>query len=340
MSKTSSSGAKGRNASGESPTATEMRQRALLERLEFALESGDIGIYETHREANQEYYSPGYLQQLGYRPGEWSNSVLEWSTRIHPDDYDRITDGEWLRAPVDASQYVYEYRMRHKDGSYRWILDRGKIVERDAGGRCLSAVGTHIDITLGKEVEAELLRAKEQAETANRALQSVNAELTRLATTDALTGVWNRRHFEQVVDAEIARSMRYFEPLSLLLIDIDHFKSINDRYGHQTGDEVLIEVTRLLQQNIRAMDVLARWGGEEFVLMLPHCGAAEALHLAEKLRLILMGKSFLDVGALTASFGVAELRHEETLETWLKRADEALYAAKRDGRNLVRLSTS
>ena len=127
--------------------------------------------------------------------------------------------------------------------------------------------------------------AMEAAEAANRELQLVNAQLSNLATTDTLTGAWNRRHFEQELQRELIQSQRYAEPLSLLMFDIDHFKAVNDRYGHPVGDAVLVGLTRLVQQNLRAADTLARWGGEEFVIMMPHCGASEAVGLAEKLRI-------------------------------------------------------
>ena len=125
--------------------------------------------------------------------------------------------------------------------------------------------------------------------------------------------------------------------MSLLLFDIDHFKSINDRFGHLTGDRVLIEVTQRAQQNLRMNDVLARWGGEEFVVMLPHCASGGAMHLAEKFRFLIATEPFNEVGTVTSSFGVAEYRPHESLDSWLKRADDALYQAKSEGRNTIRL---
>ena len=188
-----------------------------------------------------------------------------------------------------------------------------------------------------KANEQALRQARDGAEAANRELQLVNAQLSSLATTDTLTGAWNRRHFEQELQRELIQSQRYAEPLSLLMFDIDHFKAVNDRYGHPVGDTVLVGLTRLVQRNLRAADTLARWGGEEFVIMMPHCDADEAVGLAEKLRALLALQTFETVGQVTASFGVTQCRPEDSPQSWLKRADLALYQAKAEGRNAVRL---
>jgi diguanylate cyclase (GGDEF)-like protein len=168
-------------------------------------------------------------------------------------------------------------------------------------------------------------------------LRDLNLELNRLATTDSLTGAWNRRYFEQAADLEIARADRYGEPLALLMFDIDHFKLLNDTHGHPVGDRVLVELVQRVRPRLRTTDVLARWGGEEFVVLLPHCGREDAIKLAEKLRHLIATEPFPPAGPLTASFGVADFQAGETLDTWLKRVDDALYAAKAAGRNRVSL---
>jgi diguanylate cyclase (GGDEF)-like protein len=168
-------------------------------------------------------------------------------------------------------------------------------------------------------------------------LRDLNLELNRLATTDSLTGAWNRRYFEQAADLEIARADRYGEPLALLMFDIDHFKLLNDTHGHPVGDRVLVELVQRVRPRLRTTDVLARWGGEEFVVLLPHCGREDAVKLAEKLRHLIATEPFPPAGPLTASFGVADFQAGETLDTWLKRVDDALYAAKAAGRNWVSL---
>jgi diguanylate cyclase (GGDEF)-like protein len=198
--------------------------------------------------------------------------------------------------------------------------------------------GVTRDIRERKGYEAQLHQAREAAEIANRALLAANTELQRLATTDRLTGIWNRLHFDEAAVAEIERAARYGEPLSLLIFDIDHFKTINDTHGHLVGDQVLVELTQRVRQHLRTADVLARWGGEEFVVLLPHTRGEDAVKLAEKLRRLVAGAPFPEVGQVTSSFGVAEFRPHETTDLWLTRVDDALYAAKAGGRNRVCLA--
>lgn len=182
------------------------------------------------------------------------------------------------------------------------------------------------------------IRAEEAAAQANAALQAANARLSQLATTDPLTGLWNRRHLEEMLAAEVAKSRRYQTPLALLILDLDHFKSINDRHGHAAGDSVLKEATRLFKHELRETDLLARWGGEEFVVLVPHCSAAGAVALAEKLRLVVASHVFAEVGSVTISVGASELKSEESIDDWFRRVDGALYEAKSGGRNTVRLA--
>jgi diguanylate cyclase (GGDEF)-like protein/PAS domain S-box-containing protein len=159
--------------------------------------------------------------------------------------------------------------------------------------------------------------------------------LKQLATVDPLTGVANRRRFDEVMDAEIKRAERYRLPLTLLLFDIDLFKRINDEHGHLAGDRVLAELARLVAENVRANDHLARWGGEEFVVLGTHCDEDCMGQFAEKLRGLIAAYRFPDVGTVTCSFGVSALRPRESAASLVARADEALYQAKSLGRNRV-----
>jgi diguanylate cyclase (GGDEF)-like protein/PAS domain S-box-containing protein len=171
-------------------------------------------------------------------------------------------------------------------------------------------------------------------------LRIANAKLEKLAATDALTGAWNRLHFEQRLTEEIERAHRYGQPLSLLLLDIDHFKAINDRHGHQTGDRVLVEICRRLGHQMRETDLLARWGGEEFVAVLPHTPAAAAMALAERIRRLIPSEPLPPVGAVTVSAGVAQLQSDDDLDSLFQRVDRALYRAKERGRDRVEQARS
>lgn len=163
------------------------------------------------------------------------------------------------------------------------------------------------------------------------------AELEARVSTDALTGVWNRAHFDQIIEKELDRSLRHKQPISLILLDVDHFKGINDRFGHHAGDKVLRELAIVANLGVRSSDALFRWGGEEFAVLAMSSGHRGAGRLAESLRSQVAGHLFPAVGTVTVSMGVAEYTDSEGAEAWFKRADAMLYAAKRDGRNAVRI---
>lgn len=170
-----------------------------------------------------------------------------------------------------------------------------------------------------------------------RALMQSMAQLDQLAGTDTLTGACNRRHFHDVLPQELERAARYGHPLAVLMIDLDLFKSINDRYGHLTGDRVLQQVADSVRGDLRKVDLLTRWGGEEFVVLLPDTTAEQAMLLAERIRANLAARPVDGPGHITASIGVAQLAPNEGWEQWLARADAALYRAKKAGRNRVEL---
>lgn len=160
-------------------------------------------------------------------------------------------------------------------------------------------------------------------------------EKDHLAYTDSLTGAYNRRKFTDLLTSELQRKLRYSGRLTLIMFDIDHFKHINDEFGHAAGDAVLREMTRLVHGLIRANDVLVRWGGEEFMILLPQSGHKAAAVLAEKLRDAIEAYLFPGVPKVTVSFGVSEYMTGDTLESLCARVDNALYRAKHEGRNRV-----
>ena len=167
-------------------------------------------------------------------------------------------------------------------------------------------------------------------------LRQDNEALRRDALTDALTGLGNRRLFESAAEVELQRSRRHSWPMSVFVLDLDHFKRINDRWGHAVGDQVLIEVARCCEQALRAEDVLVRWGGEEFALLVPHCDRVSSARVAERLLASVRGLRCASIEGeeVTVSIGVAELEATDAnLVATLNRADEALYEAKRRGRN-------
>jgi diguanylate cyclase (GGDEF)-like protein len=214
-----------------------------------------------------------------------------------------------------------------------------------------ATLGATIDIPASalepKEVLARaneaLLRLTVESERENAALQAEREQLIQQASTDVLTGVANRRHFHEFLEEHFRLAARYGTPLSLFLADLDHFKALNDSYGHLVGDEVLRAVAQRMRTVLREADLLARFGGEEFVVVLPSTSLDGAVQGAERVREALMARPIEAAGheiPVTASFGVSAYRADAlmTPEWLIKEADLALYEAKRSGRNCVRTS--
>ena len=163
-------------------------------------------------------------------------------------------------------------------------------------------------------------------------------KLIDLATIDRLTGIYNRHYFDNIIIDEINRCLRYNEELSMIMFDLDHFKRVNDTWGHDIGDEVLKNTARIVETHIRKSDIFARWGGEEFVILMPNTNSGGAFILAEKIRLALAEYNHSLAGIVTASFGVAEYVASDSSTDWFKSADTALFEAKKSGRNKVVIS--
>lgn len=164
-------------------------------------------------------------------------------------------------------------------------------------------------------------------------LQTQSNKFEKQANTDSLTGICSREKFNELYNAEFNRSLRYFNHLTILFIDIDYFKNINDKYGHDIGDETLKTFTQIISENIRKYDIFARWGGEEFILMLPQTDINSAYKLSEKIRKAIQKNKFDKINSLTCSIGVSMLHKGDEAETLIKRSDIALYKAKKSGRN-------
>jgi diguanylate cyclase (GGDEF)-like protein len=180
-----------------------------------------------------------------------------------------------------------------------------------------------------------VLRERELTEERNRMME----KLQKLAVTDGLTALYNSRHFYSQLELEVDRSVRYQHPLSMLLIDIDHFKDFNDAFGHLEGDKVLVRFSQILKSCLRANDSAYRYGGEEFTVILPETGAEEARTVAQRIRAALEAEIFYPLSgppvAKTISIGVTEYSPVEPMAALIRRADEAMYLSKQKGRNRV-----
>lgn len=239
---------------------------------------------------------------------------------VHPDDL-LSTNKVMNELKEQKSITSFINRILCKDGSYKYLEWRYQSNNQYIYASARDITEKHIE-------EIKLLQLAKK-------LQEKNEELNELAITDELTGLYNRHYIDRIIENEMSRSDRYDEPLSMILLDLDFFKRVNDTWGHPIGDEVLKHTAEITKKNIRKSDIIARIGGEEFAIFLPHCTIAGALVVAEKIRRLLESTEHPSAGVVTASFGAAEKRKNESFYNWYKRVDEALYRAKEGGRNRV-----
>ncbi|MGF6203400.1 sensor domain-containing diguanylate cyclase [Pseudomonas laurylsulfatiphila] len=314
--------------------------------LHTILELVSDGIWDWNANTGFVYRTARWYEMLGYTPHSLDNNVLTWENVIHPDDYPRVMALFDDYLSQRACGYQAEYRCRMQDGSYLWIEDRGHILARNADGSVARMIGAHRSIEdkrrLFEALERRNLSLEALIEERTQELSRVNQQLQlqleenrKLAQTDTLTAIANRYRLEQVLPQACDRAQRFREPLSLIAMDIDDFKTINDHYGHALGDAALVHVVENVKRFVREGDLLARWGGDEFIMTLPNTPLAEARTLAEKIRHGLA--DLLPVGdfQVTMSFGVVQRFEEEQQTGLMARADQALYRSKIAGKNVI-----
>jgi diguanylate cyclase (GGDEF)-like protein/PAS domain S-box-containing protein len=417
------------------------------EQLRFVLQGSGLGFWDWDIVTNKVHRNARWAEMLGYSYEELQDTTKQWTDFIYPDDREKAWRS--INDVLEGKSLAHkgEYRMIHKDGSIRWILDQANVIQRNADGKPTRMSGTHADITDRKQLEVvtsesslllkrildnlfayvALLDTNGVVQEVNKApleragcrredvigqyfydapwwnyddevrtqlISAINAakqgessrydvvvkmgddlvpidfmiapvressgqiigllptavditqrkhleeELNRQAHLDYLTGLPNRRSFMERGAVELSRSHRYANTMSMLMLDIDLFKQINDVYGHQAGDEVLKKLAMIFQGVLRDVDILGRIGGEEFGVVLPETEIADAVKIAERLReLISTTEVSLPMGLkihFTASIGIAALVDKNSnFNMLLNESDKALYRAKQAGRNKV-----
>ncbi len=289
--------------------------------LKNVINGAELGYWDHNIKTDQHTVNDRWLEMLGLNRSDIVNDYSDWLSRIHPDDRENL-DAIIEKALNHKKPYSADFRMQHKDGYWVWIQGSGSVIEYDKQTlEPLRLCGTHQDITYRKNIEVEL---------------------EYQAKHDYLTRLNNRIELEKYFKEELLRSERYQHHLSIFMIDIDHFKHINDRYGHLTGDTVLKLFAELLLKSIRTSDYVARYGGEEFVVILPETPGSEALELAERLRLKISTQNIeLEKGLIniSISLGIASYpEHGSNYEKLLEVADIAMYQAKNKGRNRIEMA--
>jgi diguanylate cyclase (GGDEF)-like protein/PAS domain S-box-containing protein len=258
-----------------------------------------------------------------------------WMEAVHPDDRG-VCQQKWKESLRTGEPFEIEYRLHDASQGFRWYLDRA-VPLRDASGTIVKWFGTCTDIDDQMHTQ-ELLQEQIKQHTA--ALFEANERLQHESIHDPLTGLYNRRFLEDTMEREARRAVRAVHGLSVIMFDLDHFKQFNDTYGHDAGDAVLRETASLLARSVRAEDIVCRYGGEEFVIILPMADFKTACVRAQRIRdrvreLNVLHQGF-PVGRITISGGVAALPGHGVLpKELLKAADAALYRAKREGRDRI-----
>ncbi|HPE65505.1 MAG TPA: diguanylate cyclase, partial [Synergistales bacterium] len=238
------------------------------------------GLWDWNLLTGKVYFDPRYYTMAGYEPNEFPSSFDEWAKRLHPDDHPLCNRALQSYFSGKTPVFDMEFRFRRKDGSWMWIRGRGRRVESDANGNAVRMVGTHIDIT---------------------ELKQQQQEIQYLSFHDHLTGLYNRRFFdEELARLDTPRNM----PLTLFLMDVNGLKLTNDAFGHQAGDRLLRTVADVLRRTCREDEIIARIGGDEFILLLPQTGEEDAASLGIRLREAFENVR-METGTLSVAFGWA-----------------------------------
>jgi diguanylate cyclase (GGDEF)-like protein/PAS domain S-box-containing protein len=271
------------------------------------------------------YIGPQIEKLLGWTPESWVG-VEDWVARMHPEDRDTVFNF-CVSQSLAGIDHEADYRAMTNGGDYVWIRDVVHVVRKD--GEVEALIGFMFDISERKKTEEQVMRLQK--------------ELEELSFKDGLTGVANRRMFDSIMEVEWANARRHQQPLSLIVIDIDHFKQYNDFYGHIQGDDCLRRVAQALgSAGTRARDFFARYGGEEFVLVLPETDVDAAKKIAERCRSLIFKQQIPHENSstsriVTVSLGVGTIvpSHDAEPIMFIEAVDRLLYKAKQNGRNCV-----
>jgi diguanylate cyclase (GGDEF)-like protein/PAS domain S-box-containing protein len=302
-----------------------------------ALESASEGIVITDATGKIEWANPAFTTLTGYELEE----VMGVNPRILKSGMmDRAFYQVLWSTILDGQKWSGELWNLNKDGNlYGEEMHIAPVRAMD--GRISNFVAVKHDITERKQAEAQAERAKQGLVSLNKELREANEHILKISQTDALTGLANRRTIDERMRNEMARADRLGCGFSVILGDMDHFKSINDEFGHLVGDRVLVAAAGVLADQARPYDLPARFGGEEFLVLLPESTLADAMTIAQRIRTAISGVAVPEVTRqITMSMGISTWGHGDTLGTLVGRADAALYQAKRRGRNRVVAQTS
>jgi diguanylate cyclase (GGDEF)-like protein/PAS domain S-box-containing protein len=288
------------------------RQSALDEitKLSKAIEQIDDTVIIADKDGMITFVNDAFTVHTGFSSEE---TIGKKTSILKSDEHDKAFYEKMWKDILDGKIFRGLVTNKRKNGEL-FYEDKTITPIKNEEGSVVSFVSTGRDIT--KRIEMQ-------------------HDLEKLASTDSLTGIYNRHKFEEIFENEMERALRYKKPLSLIMFDIDYFKRVNDNFGHDFGDMVLKDIVNIVKDNIRNIDIFARWGGEEFFVLCPETSVENAEVFAQKLRKKIAEFSFKKIGKITSSFGVTSFADKDNKNTFIKRVDDALYRAKNEGRDTV-----
>jgi diguanylate cyclase (GGDEF)-like protein/PAS domain S-box-containing protein len=284
---------------------------------------GNLGQWYWMVPSNKVIFNEKKVTNLGYKMSELPKDIgFDFFTeKLHPHDYQRVMYNMRSHLMGVSDSYEVEYRILAANGDYVWYYDRGKVTKLDENGKALVVSGIVFDINKNKKIEREL--------------EDANKKLEKMVITDALTGPYNRRYTLKCLEDEITKARETHIHLSLIMLDIDNFKKVNDDFGHDVGDAVLKNIVKIINSKIGKKEPLCRWGGKEFIIILPETTNTKAVEFAELIRKELCNNSLDGVGKVTANFGVSSFSDADNIDSIIKKADNFMYKLKDDERNRV-----
>ncbi len=291
-------------------------------RLENIIDSNNIGTWEWNVQTGETIFNERWAEIVGYTLDELKPINIDtWLKLIHPEDVEKSTNTLNAHFRGESNQYECEVRMKHKKGNWVWVLDKGKALSFTPKGEALIMFGTHTDITERKAFERKIIE---------------------ISIRDPLTNIYNRRHIFSRLNEIKAKYERNKMDFSIAILDIDYFKRVNDNFGHLAGDFVLQEFTKILDKNIRLFDLLGRFGGEEFIIIMLNCQKDTASLRIEDILKIIRNTNFIYRNQrinFTFSAGISDSCDKEfenlNLDGLIDSADKKLYLAKKLGRNRI-----
>jgi len=299
-------------------------------RYKYAMENIHDIVWELDRNLNFVFVSPNSKELSGYKTDEMiGRNMLDFLIE-ESKKYISASMKENFEARISGAlkrPFLYDVQFMNKDGTTMWFEVSAKPLFKEE--QFVGYIGTSRDISDKKAHEKEMKKYIEELEHTNR-------KLDKLATFDMLTGVYNRRKFEQDVTLAADKNEKYGSPFSIIMFDMDGFKQINDQYGHKMGDVILQEIAAVVKRVLRETDKLFRWGGDEFIILLQETSIKNAFKAAEKLRKTIEVYEFeTESDNLTISLGVGEYMQGDSIDQFLSYVDNALLKAKANGKNRV-----